>query len=178
MPKRNAKNSLTEVNFAIIETVRGDADVVVEFVPYIWLRPVENKPLSVRETAKCFYSRRTENQNVNQYLNHLKRTKFECMQPKYTKEWELLDCRVLKIGIGNFGRHLTLYSASTSNSINDCICNLSFIGSFIEAVNAEKFFSDFFNTTDAEAEMAAAASGNASVVAPKRLRKKRSRNNT
>lgn len=41
----------------------------------------------------------------------------------------------------------------------------------MEAVNAEKFFSDFFNTTDAEAEMAAAVSGSASVVAPKRLRK-------
>lgn len=41
----------------------------------------------------------------------------------------------------------------------------------MEAVNAEKFFSDFFNTTDAEAEMAAAASGNVSVLAPKRLRK-------
>lgn len=109
MPKRNAKNSLTEVDFAIIETVRGDADVVVEFVPYIWLRPVENKSISVRGTAKCFYPRRTENQNVNQYLNHLKRAKFECMQPKYTNQWELLVCRVLKIGIGNFGRRLTLF---------------------------------------------------------------------
>lgn len=41
----------------------------------------------------------------------------------------------------------------------------------MEAVNAEKFFSDFFNTTDAEAETAAVDPGNASSVAPKRLRK-------
>lgn len=109
MTKRKAKNSLTEVDFAIIETVRGDADVVVEFVPFIWLRRVENKPINVRETAKCFYPRRMENQNVDQYIKHLKRAKFECMQPKYTKQWEMLDCRVLKIGIGNSGRHLTLF---------------------------------------------------------------------
>lgn len=105
-PKRKSKNSPAEVNFSIIETVRGDADVavVVEFVPHNWLRPIGNGSISVRETAKCFYPRRIENQNVDQYLNHLKRAKFECEAPKYTKEWELLDCRVLKIGIGNFKR--------------------------------------------------------------------------
>lgn len=57
------------------------------------------------------------------------------------------------------------------NSINDCVSYLSFKGSFLEAVNAEKCFSDFFNTTDAEAEMAAMASEKSSVSAPKRLRK-------
>lgn len=41
----------------------------------------------------------------------------------------------------------------------------SFVGSFVEAVNAEKLFSDFFNTTDAESAMQPSA--------PKRVRKTR-----
>lgn len=100
MPKRKVVETLAGTDFAVIETVRTNADVVVEFIPHIWLRPAKNKTIKVRETAKCYYPRRKDNQNRDQYLKHLKHAKFECLKPENDNTWDLLDCKVLKIEIG------------------------------------------------------------------------------
>lgn len=100
MSKRKVENLLSVPDFAVIETIRGDGDVVVEMIPSIWFKPLKNKPIIARESAKCYYPRRMNNQNNEQYLKHLKIAKFECLRPKNDKKWDLIECRALKVGIG------------------------------------------------------------------------------
>lgn len=100
MSKRKAASASTDINFAVIETIQGDTDVLLEFLPNIWLKQVNQKrAIKARESAKYYYPRQLANQSKVQYLKFLKHAKFECMEPK--DDWDLLDCKVLKLGIGN-----------------------------------------------------------------------------
>lgn len=102
MPKRKAESLMTDTSFAVIETIQGNANVFVEFIPNVWLKPVcKNQPIKARQPAKFYYPRRMKNQTKAQHSKYIKHAKFECMQPKNDNKWDLLDCKVLKIGIGN-----------------------------------------------------------------------------
>ncbi len=87
--------------FAVIETLQGDLDVLVEFIPHIWFITEKNKTIKIRESARCYYPRRMENQTVDKYLKHLKKAKFDCLVPANDNKWKVMQCRVLKKGIGN-----------------------------------------------------------------------------
>lgn len=102
MNKRKTASLRTDNTFGVIETVKGRGDVFVEFLPSIWLRPnKKNGQIKVRESAKCYYPRHMHDQTREEYLMFLRNAKFECLQPAKNKKWDLLDCRVLKVDIGN-----------------------------------------------------------------------------
>lgn len=102
MNKRKATSVLSDQSYGVIETVKGRGDVYVELLPSAWLKSVKkNQQIQIRESAKYFYPRPLIGQTHEEYLKYVRRAKFECLQPTNNKKWELLDCKVLKIGIGN-----------------------------------------------------------------------------
>lgn len=103
MNKRKTASLVTDITtFGVIETVKGRGDVFVEFLPKVWLRPYKkNGQIKVRESAKFYYPRHMPDQTREEYLKFVRRAKFECLQPANNKKWDLLDCRVLKMDIGN-----------------------------------------------------------------------------
>lgn len=95
-------NTTLDVTYVVIETIEGDGDVFVQFLPRCWLRQVsKKKPIELRESAMYFFPVRLDNQSREEHLNFVKHAKFICQQPKNDNNWELRHCRVLKIGIGN-----------------------------------------------------------------------------
>lgn len=93
-------NMPNDEKYTVIETIQGDADVLVEFIPNVWFILDKKKAVKVRESVKCYYPRRMENQTIDQYLKHLKRAKFECLKPANDDKWKVLQCKVLKKEIG------------------------------------------------------------------------------
>lgn len=57
----------------------------------------------------CYFPRRLPGQSKDQHLKYVKNAIFNCMAPESDGKWELLDCRVLKIAIGEKNQ-LRLYS--------------------------------------------------------------------
>lgn len=97
-PKMNFTSHMT---YAVIETIEGDGDVFVQFVPRRWLRPVSKiKPIALRESAMYFNPIRLSDHNREEHLKFVKHAKLVCQQPK--SDWELRHCRVLKLDIGKY----------------------------------------------------------------------------
>lgn len=91
--------SLSNSNYAVVET-KDKSGSYVQFVPMLWLKSQLNSKIENRATAKCSFPVRMPGQTIDQHLKFVKNAKFLCTEPNTTEKWELLECRVLKIGIG------------------------------------------------------------------------------
>ncbi|XP_037032230.1 uncharacterized protein LOC119071484 [Bradysia coprophila] len=117
--------------YAVIET-SDEEGTYVEFVPQLWLELARKSTLKQRDLVQFYFPRRTKQQSRDNFLRFLKQAKFMCTKPLDDGKWELKNGRILKLNLG----------------------------SLEEALSAEKYYSDYFSTTEAEKnyEKAAASS--------------------
>ncbi|XP_037038441.1 uncharacterized protein LOC119075964 [Bradysia coprophila] len=118
------------LKYVVMET-KFVSGTFVEFMPQIWVIPPRNKKLAheERSVVKFLFPRRLPNQSKDAYTRYVKQAKFNCTPTERNEKWELRDGRILKMGID----------------------------SLEEALDAEKFYSDYFSTAEDEIQEPSAA---------------------
>ncbi len=145
----NTLNVNNNVDYTVVETIENDS-AYVQFLPHIWLVQLANskKLLAERDVVNFYFPSRMKNQSKDNYFKFVKHAKFICMTPENNGKWELRSGRILKMGLGLLSEKIIMrlsFQYSFQNA-----------GTLEEALNAQKMYSDYFSTT--EAEMALIAS--------------------
>lgn len=120
-----------------------DEGTFVEFMPQLWLVSNKNCALKQRDLAQFYFPRRSQQQSKDTYLRLLKQAKFMCLKPQDDGKWELRKGRILKMNLGL----LLHFFVISSFVFTKCVF---YAGSLEEALSAEKYYSDYFSTTEAE----------------------------
>lgn len=108
--KRIIATCVSDTSYVVVEMKDKNGGVYVRFVPTIWINPLkQNEKVVARAQGFCYFPRRLPGQSKDQHLKYVKNAIFNCMAPESDGKWELLDCRVLKIAIGEKNQ-LRLYS--------------------------------------------------------------------
>lgn len=109
--KRNIADCESDTSYVVIETTDKNGGVFVQFIPCSWFKLLKpNLKIIVRAMAQFYFPRQLPGQTINQHSKFVKNAKFIGMPPQTNNNWELLNCRVLKIGIGKHAFQLRLYN--------------------------------------------------------------------
>lgn len=145
--KMKRKQGVTsEIKYAVMETI-ASSGTFVEFMPQLWVIPPKNKAFQhkERDTVKFLFPLRLPQQTKDNFIKFVKQAKFNCIPAERNEKWELRDGRILKMGIGSY-----VVWGYVFNRLWIQKFLISTTVSLKEALDAEKFYSDYFSTTEGE----------------------------